>query len=103
MLDPSGVRPKHSTARYERRSLDDIHFVVVHHTAARRTAPWEAVACYHVGHEDWPGIAYHIGVQQRERGVTVSLLNRPETRSYHAHTPRATAMAWPWSWRGIFV
>lgn len=79
------VLPKHPTARYERRSLDAIHFVVVHHTAARRAAPWEAVARYHVGHEGWPGIAYHIGVQQRERGVTVSLLNRPETRSYHAH------------------
>ena len=79
------VLPKHASARYGQRSLDDVQYVVVHHTAARREVSWEAVARYHVGSEGWPGVAYHIGLRLDGGAVIVSLLNQPETRSYHAH------------------
>lgn len=76
---------KHAMLRYGRRALAQIDRVVIHHTDARRDATWQAVARYHVEQNDWPGIGYHVGVQTRAGGMVVSLLNAPETVSYHAH------------------
>jgi hypothetical protein len=77
--------PRHRSATYPRRPLADIRCIVVHHTAARRSVTWQAVARYHVS-LGWPGVAYHVGLRLDAGGVTVALLNQPETRSYHAHS-----------------
>lgn len=70
---------------YTRRSLNEIEMAVLHHAAAPRKTTWQAVAQYHVSSNGWPGIAYHIGVRDYGGVCKVSLLNQPETRSYHAH------------------
>lgn len=70
---------------YGKRGLSRIKFVVLHHTAAPRRTTWPAVARYHVSGNGWPGIGYHVGVRDYGAECRVSLLNTPETRSYHAH------------------
>lgn len=85
--DLTASLPRHPTEQYRQRSLAAIDRIVLHHTEAPRETTWNAIANYHVNSNGWPGIAYHIGVQQGANGrVRVSLLNTPQTRSYHAHT-----------------
>ncbi len=76
----------HPVEEYTRRAVTDIHFITLHHTDAPRATTWQAVAAYHVNHNGWGGIAYHIGLRDYAGKCMVSLLNLPETRSYHAHT-----------------
>lgn len=75
-----------TTGPYPRRKPSSIKFAVLHHTAVARTVTWQAVAHYHVNGNEWPGISYHIGIRDADGVCKVSLLNEPETRSYHAHT-----------------
>lgn len=78
--------PKSTTQPpYAKRAPTDIAAIVLHHTEAPRATTWQAVATYHVRSNDWPGIAYHLGLRTSGDGCIVSLLNYPETRSYHAH------------------
>jgi hypothetical protein len=84
--DVTDALPKHATLTYDQRPVTVIDKIVLHHTAVSRATTWEAVARYHVDGNGWPGIAYHVAVRQYDSQITVSLLNRPETRSYHAHT-----------------
>lgn len=77
--------PHHATKRYAKRPIAQIDRVVLHHTDTGTTTTWQAVARYHVASLDWPGIGYHIGVQTRGGREIVSLLNTPDTVSYHAH------------------
>lgn len=76
--------PHHATKRYTKRPVAQIDRVVLHHTDTGATT-WQAIARYHVASLDWPGIGYHVGIQTRSGRVIVSLLNTPETVSYHAH------------------
>lgn len=76
--------PHHATKRYAKRPIAQIDRVVLHHTDTGSTT-WQAIARYHVASLDWPGIGYHVGIQTRSGRVIVSLLNTPETVSYHAH------------------
>lgn len=78
------VNPK--TGPYPSRRVSSIQFAVLHHTAVARTVTWQAVAHYHVNDNEWPGISYHIGIRDADGVCKISLLNEPETRSYHAHT-----------------
>lgn len=78
--------PKHASLTYDQRPVTAIDRIVLHHTAVSRATTWESVATYHVEGNGWPGISYAIGVRQYNAQVVVSLLNQPETRSYHAHT-----------------
>lgn len=78
--------PHHPTETYTRRALSDIAFVALHHTEAPSLVTWQAVAAYHVKSNGWPGIAYHVGIRDHSGRCIVSMLNTPETRSYHAHT-----------------
>lgn len=75
-----------ATGPYTRRRLSSIQYGVLHHTAVARTVTWQAVAEYHVNGNGWPGIGYHIGIRDADGVCKVSLLNEPETRSYHSHT-----------------
>lgn len=84
--DISGALPKHASLRYNERRLSDVEFVVLHHTEAMRVITWTSVAAYHVNSQNWPRIAYHIGVREVAGRCVVNLLNPPETRSYHSHT-----------------
>lgn len=77
--------PHHPTENYTRRALTDIAYVVLHHTEAPSLVTWQAVAAYHVKSNGWSGIGYHIGIRDHAGRCMVSLLNLPETRSYHAH------------------
>lgn len=74
----------HPHQRYDHRNLEAITTIVVHHTAARRSVAWQAVATYHVHGRDWPGIAYHVGLRTDKDVTRVSLLNDLSTVSYHA-------------------
>lgn len=76
----------HPTEEYTRRAVTDITQVVLHHTAVPSSITWQAVAAYHVNGNGWGGIAYHIGLRDFNGRCIVSMLNTPETRSYHAHT-----------------
>lgn len=78
--------PHHPVEEYTRRALSDISMIVLHHTEAARATTWETVARYHIDHNGWPGIAYHIAIREHDGRCVVSLINLPETRSYHAHT-----------------
>jgi len=58
-----GKLPMHPTQRFERRELDDIVHVVIHHSAGRQRPVnvrryIKAIARYHVQNRGWPGIAY---------------------------------------------
>ena len=82
-----GSLPVNTTVEpYQTRPLTDISMVVLHHTDAASAVTWKAVATYHTTSNKWNKIAYHIGIRDFAERCMVSLLNTPETRSYHAHT-----------------
>ena len=56
--------PKHPDLQYDKRRLDQIDQVIIHHSATPVRASPESIARYHVGpnhisSEGIPGIAYH--------------------------------------------
>jgi N-acetyl-anhydromuramyl-L-alanine amidase AmpD len=73
--------PHHSTKKYRTRSLDDIEYLVIHHSAVPPAAGPRRIAQYHVTRQDWPGIGYHFLV-----GADGTLYqgNALETVSNHA-------------------
>ena len=73
--------PKHATEEYETRPLEDIRYLVIHHSAVPAIVGAKTIAAYHVRRHEWPGIGYHFVVT--ENG-TVYQTNALETRSYHA-------------------
>ena len=70
---------------YEKRPLTDITMLVLHHTDTSRAVTPETVARYNVDSNGWAGIGYSIYVRDYKGRCRVSLVNYPETRSYHAH------------------
>lgn len=64
---------------YYKRTLASIRNIVVHHSATV-TGSAEAYANYHVGTLKWPGIGYHIVIEQ---DGTVKLCNDLDRISYH--------------------
>lgn len=73
--------PKHATAKYERRTLDKITHIAIHHTAAPGNVTPERIAQYHVNN-DWPGVGYHFYVMPD--GI-IYQTNHLETISYQVH------------------
>ena len=73
--------PKHKTEEYEARPLDDIRYLLIHHSALPSTVGPKNIAAYHVRRHEWPGIGYHYVVA--ENG-TLYQTNALETWSYHA-------------------
>ncbi len=73
--------PKHPTETYTTRSLDDIEYLVIHHSVTAPDVDPDKIAIYHVEHWDWPGIGYHFLVAGNG---TIFQTNEIETMSYHA-------------------
>jgi N-acetyl-anhydromuramyl-L-alanine amidase AmpD len=73
--------PKHDTEVYETRPIEDIRYLVIHHSAAPSIIGPKTIAAYHIRKHDWPGIGYHYVVA--ENG-TLYQTNALETKSYHA-------------------
>jgi hypothetical protein len=88
--DLRATLPTHATLKYQRRPLSAIQQIILHHTATAQTTTWQTVAAYHVNTRGWPGIAYHVGIHADGR---VSLLNDPETISYHAGTANGSGVS----------
>lgn len=72
--------PRHLSKRYNKRRLEAITHIVVHHSATTSGTP-EAFARYHVHTLGWPGIGYHYVIDRK--GVTCKC-HPATTISYHA-------------------
>ncbi len=73
--------PRHSTKTYHTRSLSEIEYLVIHHSALTPAAGPKNIAQYHVTRRDWPGIGYHFLVGD---DGTLYQGNDVETISHHA-------------------
>lgn len=83
--DLRGTLPAHKELRYQRRSTDEIKGYAFHHTGneTTRATTWERIAAYHVDGNNWPGIAYALGVRYYGGHAHVALLQDLETVTYH--------------------
>lgn len=81
LVDIVDKLPKHATLKYDKRTLDKITHIAIHHSAAPANVTPERIAQYHVG-KDWPGMGYHFYVQPD--GV-IYQTNRLETISYQVY------------------
>jgi hypothetical protein len=50
---------RHPTKRYDVRSLDDIRYLTISHSAVPSTVTARQIARFHVNQMGWPGIGYH--------------------------------------------
>jgi N-acetyl-anhydromuramyl-L-alanine amidase AmpD len=73
--------PTHETEEYEARPLEDIQYLVIHHSAVPASVGPVQIAAYHIRKHDWPGIGYHYVVAA---DGTLYQTNALETKSYHA-------------------
>lgn len=71
--------PVHSSKVYGSRSLDQVRYLVVHHSATTSGSP-QAFANHHVNTNGWPGIGYHFVIQPDGQVYQTNDLN---TISYH--------------------
>jgi hypothetical protein len=92
VVDVRADLPRHATKTYPLRPLEDIRYLVVHHTGAPGDIAVRAIADEHVRVNDWPGIGYHFvidptGVIYQTQDLT--------TVSYHARqfNPAAAGIA----------
>ncbi|HMN29890.1 MAG TPA: peptidoglycan recognition family protein, partial [Caldilineaceae bacterium] len=80
--------PRHPTLRYERRSLNSITHLAIHHTAAPATLGPARIAELHIapdtarGKEAWPGIGYHYFIHA---DGAIEQTNELEAASYHVY------------------
>jgi hypothetical protein len=59
VIDLTDRLPTHPTRRYATRSLDQVRYLVVHHTGAPAEVGPQEIAAEHVETNGWPGIGYH--------------------------------------------
>ena len=71
---------KSDTKSYKFRPIDAVLDITIHHTAGDVDDDVDAIAKFHVKKRGWPGIAYHVAVDQDGK---VFLLNPLEKRTYH--------------------
>lgn len=69
----------HPTKRYDKRDLEVIDTVIIHHSATESGAA-ESFARYHVDKNGWPGIGYHFVITKSGEIQQTQLL---KTVSYH--------------------
>ena len=80
LIDLRETIQKHPTKRYNRRNIDEIMNVALHHIGVVWPVVPESTARYHVESLGWPGVGYHFQIQ---RDGTIYWLNSLETISYH--------------------
>lgn len=96
--DSSGQLPRHPNLRYERRRVDSISHLAIHHTAMPPHLGPERIAAIHVeadperGKEAWPGIGYHFFVHGDGR---IDQTQPLENLVYHVagHNPHTVGIA----------
>ena len=66
---------------YEKRKLNTIDRIVIHHSAGAATATPEDFARWHIQDHNWPGIGYHYYIGTDGKIQQTNSLN---TVSYHA-------------------
>lgn len=80
--------PRHPTLRYEKRALNQITHLAIHHTAAPPTLGPLRIAELHVqadtgrGKESWPGIGYHFYIHA---DGSIDQTNLLETVCFHVY------------------
>lgn len=80
MVDLRETIQKHPTKKYNRRSVDQIKSIALHHIGVIWPVAPESTARYHVVDCDWPGVGYHFQIQ---RDGKFYWLNSLEAISYH--------------------
>jgi N-acetyl-anhydromuramyl-L-alanine amidase AmpD len=73
--------PSHATKRYEARSLAEIQYLVIHHTATPSSITPQRLAEYQVSRQGKPGIAYHFCIAAD--GI-IYQTQRMDTETLHA-------------------
>ncbi|MFN2291470.1 MAG: N-acetylmuramoyl-L-alanine amidase [Anaerolineae bacterium] len=81
--------PKDATQRYPRRNLDDIHQLVIHHTATAASVTPKRLADYQVRTQRKPGTIYHFVVAADGK---IYQTNRLQTVSDHAFDRNTTSL-----------
>lgn len=84
-IDLVGQLSVHDELTYKTRTLDEIKYITIHHSATRNTISPEAFARYHItpregAPEGWPGIGYGYLVYE---GGEIVRVNELTTVSYH--------------------
>jgi len=93
--DLTSQLPRHPTLRYERRALNQITHVAIHHTATLSTVGPARIAEMHIaedasrGKDAWPGVGYHFFVHA---DGTIDQLNDLETVSFHVYLHNSYAV-----------
>jgi N-acetylmuramoyl-L-alanine amidase len=78
-FDISNSLTKHSRFRYSTRRPSQVDRVVLHHSASKGMSI-DDIARFHVRENKWPGIGYHIVINQDGTGY---LVNKLDLQSYH--------------------
>ncbi len=79
--DLTDALPRHETKEYDTRPIEDIRYLVIHHSAVPASVGAANIAAYHIRRHQWPGIGYHFVVAA---DGTLFQTNALETESYHA-------------------
>lgn len=79
---------RHPSKRYNRRNLNQIRTLIVHHSATTSGSA-SSFARYHVEHLGWPGIAYHYVIDKDGR---INQTQDLETISYHVSGQNSRAV-----------
>jgi hypothetical protein len=82
IVDLTDSLPRHASKTFDTRSLSQIEYLIVHHTAIRGDLSAQRIAQYQVEQQDRPGIAYHFYITS---DGTVYQTNALETVSVHAY------------------
>ncbi len=83
---------------WQKRTLEEIKYIVIHHSAAARDSSPREIADYHVGTLGWPGIGYTFVVSQT--GSVYRTGDLAEVR-YHvaARNRECVGVCLPGDWR----
>lgn len=80
MQDWTTRLPRHPSEQYPSRSMADIRFLVIHHSAVPAHIGPEQIARYQIERHGWPGIGYHYFI---DAAGTILKTNPPELICYH--------------------
>ena len=79
--------PKSSSKKYKKRNINQIKYIVVHHSAADGFSAFD-YASWHIK-RGWPGIGYHFVI---DKDGKVNKTNELETISYHVGDKNASSI-----------